>query len=96
MITTAGELPLKAIIHVAGIGLTWRASERSIRLSMRNAMALAAKHAIARVAFPLIGAGTGGFTEQESQRIMLDELGVVRFDGEVRVVRFRPIAAHDQ
>ncbi|HKY34873.1 MAG TPA: macro domain-containing protein [Polyangiaceae bacterium] len=96
VVTTAGELPLKAIIHVAGIGLTWRASERSIRLSVRNAIALASTHAIARLAFPLIGAGTGGFTEQESQRIMLDELGVVPFDGEARVVRFRPIAAHGQ
>src|SRR5438874_9181701 len=35
--TNAGRLPFKAIIHVAGINLLWRSSERSIRASVRNA-----------------------------------------------------------
>ena len=49
------------IIHVAGIGLAWRSSERSIRLSVRNALRLASELGYHSVAFPLIGAGTGGF-----------------------------------
>src|SRR3954449_9105259 len=38
--TRAGQLPFKAIIHVAGISLLWRSSEWSVRESVRNAMAL--------------------------------------------------------
>src|SRR3954464_12910418 len=39
--TGPGRLPFKAIIHVAGINLLWRSSERSVRDSVRNAVALA-------------------------------------------------------
>src|SRR6478736_926121 len=38
--TGAGKLPFKAIIHVAGISIFWRSSERSIRDSVSNAMNL--------------------------------------------------------
>src|SRR5437762_10730998 len=41
--TSAGKLPFKAIIHVAGISLWWRSSRRSIEDSVRNAIALAEK-----------------------------------------------------
>uniref|UniRef100_UPI003561FF9F macro domain-containing protein n=1 Tax=Novipirellula sp. TaxID=2795430 RepID=UPI003561FF9F len=41
VLTSAGKLPFKAIIHVAGISMTWRSNERSIRDSCRNALALA-------------------------------------------------------
>src|SRR5579863_3158040 len=36
--TCPGRLPFKAIIHVAGIDMYWRSSERSIRDSVRNAL----------------------------------------------------------
>src|SRR5438477_7008535 len=39
--TGPGRLPFKAIIHVAGINMFWRSSEKSIRASVRNAIALA-------------------------------------------------------
>ncbi|RME91811.1 MAG: Appr-1-p processing protein, partial [Verrucomicrobia bacterium] len=58
--TSAGRLPFKAIIHVAGINLLWRSSERSIRDSVRNALALARDRGYRSLAFPLIGAGSGG------------------------------------
>jgi len=41
VITGAGKLPFKSIIHVAGISMWWRSSELSIRDSTRNAVALA-------------------------------------------------------
>ena len=41
ILTSAGKLPFRAIIHVAGINMLWRASQRSIRESVKNAMALA-------------------------------------------------------
>jgi len=58
---SAGTLPFRAIIHVAGIGLLWRASRQSIQLSVRNAIALAKRQHFRTIALPLIGAGTGAF-----------------------------------
>jgi D-aminopeptidase len=34
------RLPYRSIIHVAGINMFWRASEKSIRGSVRNAIRL--------------------------------------------------------
>lgn len=72
--TSAGKLPFKSIIHVAGINMLWRASERSIRDSVRNALALAEMQGFESIAFPLIGAGSGGFGQERTKAIMLDEL----------------------
>jgi O-acetyl-ADP-ribose deacetylase len=87
-ITSAGRLPFKAIIHVAGIGHLWRSSERSIRSSVRSALALAKVHGIRSIAMPLIGAGTGGGKPEEVERIMVQEAEASAFDGEVRIVKF--------
>ena len=74
VITSAGRLPFRAIIHVAGINMLWRASEESIRRSVRNALKLAEEHGFRSIAFPLIGAGSGGFTPDKARRIMDEEL----------------------
>ena len=66
--TSAGKLPFKGIIHVAGIDMLWLASERSIRDSVRNALSLAEKHGFRSMAFPLIGAGSGGFDPEKRKR----------------------------
>jgi O-acetyl-ADP-ribose deacetylase (regulator of RNase III) len=88
--TGAGRLPYKAIIHVAGIGLLWISSERSVRAAVRNALRLAADRGLRSVAFPLIGAGVGGGAEQRVLGWMKDELSKLDFAGEVRVVLYRP------
>jgi O-acetyl-ADP-ribose deacetylase (regulator of RNase III) len=72
VLTSAGNLPFKGIIHVTGIDMLWRASERSTRDSFRNAMALAAEHGFKSIAFPLIGAGSGGFNQERAKEIMED------------------------
>jgi len=89
--TGAGKLPHKAIIHVAGIGLLWISSERSVRASVRNALELAAERGLRSVAFPLIGAGVGGGAEERVLGWMRDEMAQLDFDGEVRIVRYRPL-----
>jgi O-acetyl-ADP-ribose deacetylase (regulator of RNase III) len=90
VMTGAGRLPFKAIIHVAGISLWWRSSERSIRDSVRNAVSLAASQGFRSIALPLIGAGTGGGSCERVIAIIEDELGECEFDGVVRIVRLRP------
>jgi len=88
--TGAGKLPFKAIIHVAGISLLWRSSEWSIRESVRSAMKLAKQQGYRSIAFPLIGAGSGGGRAEQVREWMLDEMQSIEFDGVVVVVRYKP------
>jgi hypothetical protein len=85
----AGWLPFRAIIHVAGINMLWRASEWSIRQSVRNAMAVAHEKGFQSIAFPLIGAGSGGFKSDRVKAIMEDELGKINSPLEVKLVVFQ-------
>lgn len=89
VMTSAGRLPFKAIIHVAGINLLWRASERSIRDSVRNAMSLAQERGFTSIAFPLIGAGSGGMEPEKARAIMEDELRSLDYALHARIVIFR-------
>lgn len=89
VVTAAGTLPFRAIIHVAGINLLWRASERSIRDSCRNAIARARELGARSIAFPVIGAGSGSFREDAALAFMREELDPI--DGiEIVIVRWRP------
>lgn len=88
VLTTAGRLPFRGIIHVAGINMLWRSSEFSIRRSVQSAMGIVKEHDLKSVAFPLIGAGSGGGDSDDVQAMILDELKRVSFDGDVFVVRF--------
>lgn len=88
VLTSAGKLPHKAIIHVAGINLLWRASEGSIRDSVRSAMAIVDREGFRSVAFPVIGAGSGGFNQDRALAIMQDEFATLESDALVRIVRF--------
>ena len=86
--TGAGRLPFRAIIHVAGISLFWRSSERAIRGCVRSALGIAHEKGYRSIAFPLIGAGTGGYPPEKVLEIMRDEAGKNEYDGEVRIVWF--------
>jgi O-acetyl-ADP-ribose deacetylase len=87
--TSAGKLPYRAIIHVAGINLLWRASARSIEDSTRNSLKLAVDMGLRSIAFPVIGAGSGGFNGTEAERIMVQALGESAKSVDVVIVRFR-------
>jgi O-acetyl-ADP-ribose deacetylase (regulator of RNase III) len=87
--TSAGRLPFQAIIHVAGISMFWRSSERTIRGCVRSALGIAREKGYRSIAFPLIGAGTGGYSPEKVLEIMQDEAGQNDYDGEVRIVRFK-------
>jgi O-acetyl-ADP-ribose deacetylase len=88
VLTTAGKLPYRGIIHVAGINLLWRASERSIRDSVRSAMEIVNEQGFASVAFPVIGSGSGSFSRSKALDIMLEELSRIESSAPVRVVQY--------
>jgi O-acetyl-ADP-ribose deacetylase len=77
VVTSAGKLPHRAIIHVAGINLLWFATEASIR-----------ERGFASVAMPLIGAGTGGRRQERVLEWMREAAERADFAGDVRIVVF--------
>jgi O-acetyl-ADP-ribose deacetylase (regulator of RNase III) len=89
VLTSAGSLPFKAIIHVAGINLAWRATRESIQSSVASALRLCRNHGFESVAFPIIGSGSGGFSEHEALELMLSEVKAQSPELRVVVVRYR-------
>ena len=89
VLTSHGKLPFKAIIHVAGINQLWTASERSIRDSVTNAICLAQEKGFTSIAFPLIGAGSGRFNQEQAKGIILDALHKLDAPMTVKVVVFK-------
>jgi O-acetyl-ADP-ribose deacetylase (regulator of RNase III) len=89
VLTSAGRLPCKAIIHVAGISMLWRSSRESIQDSVKSAMELVDRQGFGSVAFPVIGAGTGGFPQADALQLMLEAFAEVTSPAAVTVVRYR-------
>ena len=89
VLTSAGKLPFKGIIHVAGINMFWMATERSIRDSVKNAIRVAHENNFQSIAFPLIGAGSGSFNQDRAKALMPDELGKLDEEMVVKVVVFK-------
>jgi len=72
-ITGAGALPVRWVIHAATMG-SEPVSERSIREATGASLELAARHRMARLAFPVLGAGIGGFDFRHAAETMLDAI----------------------
>ncbi len=89
VLTSAGRLPYKGIIHVAGINLLWFATERSIRESVRSAMTIVEREQFASLAFPIIGSGSGSRGVETALEIMLNAFVGIESEADVTIVRFR-------
>ena len=89
VLTGAGTLPFKGIIHVAGINLLWQATEQSVRDSVRNAMRIVDENGFASVAFPLLGAGSLTLNAERSLAVMLAEFAVLESAAKAVIVRFK-------
>jgi O-acetyl-ADP-ribose deacetylase len=89
VLTGAGRLPYKGIIHVAGINMLWRASEESIMKSVCSAMCIVSQRQFQSVAFPVIGAGSGAFGADAALESMLKAFARLESDARVLIVRFK-------
>jgi len=87
--TGAGNLPFKAIIHVASINLLWKASEDSISQSIVNAMKIAEESGFSSIAFPLLGTGSGRFNVEQAEAIMHKTFEKLDSKLAVTLVRFK-------
>jgi len=74
VVTGPGRLPFEAIIHVAGINMLWRSSEAAVRDSIHNVVEIVDARGWPSVAFPVIGAGSGGLPHGLAREIVLDGL----------------------
>ena len=90
VLTCAGRLPFRGIVHVAGISMWWRASPLSVQGSVRSAVAVAAREGFASMAFPVRGAGVGGYSEDEALELMLQAFEPLEVACNCVIVRFRP------
>ena len=87
--TSAGKLDFKGIIHVAGINQFWVSTEKSIILSVRNALELATEKDLQTIALPLIDSGVGGRDPQEVLTLIEDEAKQSKFLGESIIVKYK-------
>lgn len=70
-ITGAGDLPMRHVIHAAGMALGGQASEASVESALRAALELAEQAGIRTLAVPAIGAGVGGLSLQRCAEVSL-------------------------
>lgn len=72
IVTTAGTLAAKAVIHAVSLDRDRRTSGPVIDAAVRNAMARAREIGATNIAFPALGTGVGGFPLDEAARIAVE------------------------
>jgi O-acetyl-ADP-ribose deacetylase (regulator of RNase III) len=72
IVTPAGSLAAKAVIHAVSLDRDRRTSAPTIARAVRSAMARAREIGARSVAFPALGTGVGGFPLDEAARITVD------------------------
>jgi len=72
-LTGAGALPSRFVIHAASMPPGGKASEESVRSSLRRALELASREGLRTIAVPAIGAGIAGFPLQRCAEVLLEE-----------------------
>ena len=73
VVTAAGGLPARFVIHAAGMPPGGRATEDSVRRCARRSLVLASERGCRTIAVPAIGAGIGGLSPQRCAEVLLEE-----------------------
>ena len=73
VVTSAGRLPARYVIHAAGMGPNLATDADKIRSSTLNSLLRADELHLESIAFPSIGTGVGGFPMHRCAEIMLGE-----------------------
>jgi O-acetyl-ADP-ribose deacetylase (regulator of RNase III) len=85
VMTTGGKLPSQYVIHCAGMPPGGKATFWKVTSSVQNALNIASNHNLSSVAFPAIGAGVGGLSEQESAKAIVT--GIIHYSRVPRSVK---------
>lgn len=73
VLTKAGKLKAKYVIHAAVMGQDLRTNEELIRKATRNSLEQAEKSCLVSVDFPALGTGVGGFPIDKCAKLMITE-----------------------
>lgn len=73
IITGAGKLMAKFVIHAATMGMDFKTGQEIIRNAYRNSLKLAREKSLRSISFPALGCGTGRFPIGEVAKIMSEE-----------------------
>ncbi|MFW9800933.1 MAG: macro domain-containing protein, partial [Candidatus Thorarchaeota archaeon] len=72
VMTTAGKLRARHVIHCAGMPPGGSATYWNVRSSVNNALDIACDNSLEAIAFPAIGSGIGGLRKKESARAIAE------------------------
>ncbi|MEM7754811.1 MAG: macro domain-containing protein [Planctomycetota bacterium] len=89
VLTSAGRLPLRGIIHVASLEWYWVPTRDGVRRGVYEAIRIAKQAGYQTLAFPVLGSGTGGMKVDDAIAVMREGLENVDDDLHVRVVKYR-------
>ena len=96
IITGAGALTARHVIHAAAMGQDLRTDREKIRQATDSALALAEERGLDSIAFPALGTGVGGFPLEECAAVMLSVVRDRAHSSEaldtVRFTLFDPVA----
>ena len=73
VVTSAGALPAKYVIHAAAMGQDLSTDRLKISNATRNSLLRAAELGISSIAFPALGTGVGGFSADAAADVMITE-----------------------
>ena len=89
VVTAAGRLPARFVIHAAVMGQTLQTSAELIARATRTALRAAGDLHLESLAYPALGTGVGGFPVRECAQVMIE---TVRANAQaapsLRLVRF--------
>jgi len=74
VITSAGKLPSKYVIHASTMKMDFKTDEDIIRKATLNTLLCCQENNISSVAFCALGCGTGGFSYEAASKIMAQEV----------------------
>lgn len=72
-VTSAGNLPMKNVIHAVVMGQDLKTSEEYVRNATRNTLKTADELPVTSIAMPAFGTGVGQLHADDCSRIMIEE-----------------------
>jgi O-acetyl-ADP-ribose deacetylase (regulator of RNase III) len=73
VVTSAGSLPAKYVIHAAVMGQDLQTNRSNISKATRNSLIQARDLKVGSIAFPALGTGVGGFPADDAADAMISE-----------------------
>ncbi len=74
VVTSAGKLPAKHVIHAATMGMDFKTDQNKVRAAAASAFVCAEELKLSSIAFPALGCGVGGFPKKGTAKIMAQEV----------------------